>query len=92
MLIPVLGEVTAPEDEGKRRNWLGLNERPQLLKLFVTFLTNYLLLPYGSHPSTTASDDDPYAPIRVHPCLSEDEWKRVSGEKPIKAEQLVRCF
>ena len=59
MIMPILAEVAAPtEDLTKKLNHLGLNEKPVIAKMFHAFLVDYLLLPYGSHPSIcgTASD------------------------------------
>ncbi len=67
--------------------YLGLSERPVISKLFKQFLLDYLLLPYGSHPNIKSTE-----PIssRVPAGLSENSWKRVSGETPVKAEDLER--
>ena len=64
-------------------------------KLFSSFLLDYLLLPYGSHPSLVSAPPpdepaDPTRPSRIHPGLSETAWKRVAGESPVRAEQLER--
>ena len=86
MLIPLLGEVKREELSVPL-----LEERPRVLKLFLSFLVNFLLLPYGSHPSTTATDEtDPTFRTRTHPCLSESDWRRAAGETPSKAEELER--
>ena len=57
-------------------------------KLFKQFLLDYLLLPYGSHP--TIKSTEPLS-ARVPAGLSESSWKRVSGEAPIKAEDLEKA-
>ncbi len=95
MMIPVLENFRAPEDDEKRKGALGLSEKPHLSKLLSSFLLDYLLLPYGSHPSLMSAPpadepEDPHAPIRIHPGLSEAGWKRVSGETPVKAEELEK--
>ena len=53
MIMPVLGEVakTAPTDPEKKRALLGLCEKPSVSKVLNSFMFDYLLLPYGSHPS-----------------------------------------
>ena len=56
-------------------------------KLFKQFLLDYILLPYGSHP--TIKSTEPVS-ARVPAGLSESSWKRVSGEAPIKAEDLEK--
>ena len=57
-------------------------------KLFKQFLLDYLLLPYGSHP--TIKSTEPLS-ARVPAGLSESSWKRVSGEAPSKAEDLEKA-
>ena len=53
MIMPVLGEVAkgAPTDPEKKRSLLGLCEKPSVSKVLNSFMFDYLLLPYGSHPS-----------------------------------------
>ena len=53
MIMPVLGEVakTAPTDPEKKRALLGLCEKPSVSRVLNSFMFDYLLLPYGSHPS-----------------------------------------
>ena len=52
MVMPVLGEVVSPSDEPEAKlAYLGLAERPAAAALFQSFVLDFLLLPYGSHPS-----------------------------------------
>ncbi len=95
LVLPDLAAFPAPEDEDRKRTALGLADKPQVAKLFSSFLLDYLLLPYGSHPSLVAppppgEPEDPTAPTRIHPGLSEASWKRVAGETPVKAEVIER--
>ena len=60
----------------------------KVAKLFHDFLFDFLLLPYGSHPSIKPAD--PNDKIQVPPGLSESAWKRVSGEVMIKPEELEK--
>ena len=95
MLVSVLDEVVAPDDPHKKLTFLGLTEKPQLSQIFITFLLNFLLLPYGSHPSLKTASDDPeedpvVAAARWHAGLSKADWKRVAGETPMKAELLEK--
>ena len=71
---------------------LGLSERPGAAALFQSFLLDFLLLPYGSHPTKTVPGPDGGAPVKpaVPSGLSESSWKRVAGEKPMEAEVLER--
>ena len=59
-----------------------------MARIFHEFLFDFLLLPYGSHPSIKPSD--PNEKIHVPPGLSEAAWKRVSGESMIKPEELEK--
>ena len=59
-----------------------------MARIFHEFLFDFLLLPYGSHPSIKPSD--PNEKIQVPPGLSEAAWKRVSGESMIKPEELEK--
>ena len=60
----------------------------KVAKFFHDFLFDFLLLPYGSHPSIKPAD--PNDKIQVPPGLSESAWKRVSGEVMIKPEELEK--
>ncbi len=66
---------------------MGLNDCPNVARLFKQFLLDYLLLPYGSHPSIKSTEP---VSARVPAGLSESSWKRVAGEAPIKAEDLEK--
>ena len=59
---------------------LGLSEKPGVSKVLNSFMFDYLLLPYGSHPTIKASE--------VPAGLSEHGWKRVAGETVPVAESL----
>ena len=71
MILPVLDKMSSVDILGKNFN---------------AFLFDYLIQPYGMHPSNVVEPDM----AKVHPGLSESGWKRVSGESPIKADQLEK--
>jgi len=92
MIMPVLGEVVSPsEDPEKKLVLLGINDKPDVANLFQSFILDFLLLPYGSHPSQPrpspgAAEGPPGAakpgPLVPPPGMSETSWKRVAGEAP----------
>lgn len=90
MILPMLENVKAPSDNPEvKRKFLDLESKcPKVAKLFLDFLYDFLLLPYGSHPSIKPAD--PNDQIQVPPGLCEASWKRVSGESPMKAEDLEK--
>ena len=94
MIMPIIAEVVAPtEDPVKKLNYLGLNEKPGVSKMFHAFLVDYLLLPYGSHPSISASSDPKEKGnkgLNVPAAMSEHGWKRVAGETPMPADVLEK--
>lgn len=92
MLIPVLGQIQVSDDPAQQKTALGLHEKPQVRKLLMDFLADYLLLPYGSHPSLKPAEEPGQGPIplAVPSGLSEVAWKRVSGEAPIPSEILEK--
>ena len=67
MIMPVLGEVakTAPTDPEKKRALLGLCEKPSVSKVLNSFMFDYLLLPYGSHPSIKSAEGAKDAGVQV---------------------------
>ena len=81
MIMPVLGEVAkqAPTEPERKKSALGLCEKPSVSKVLNSFLFDYLLLPYGSHPSLKPAD--PKETIKIPAGMSDYGWKRVSGEK-----------
>ena len=83
MIMPVLGEVAklAPTEPEKKKSALGLCEKPGVSKVLNSFLFDYLLLPYGSHPSLKSTSADGKTETSNVPAgLSDYGWKRVSGE------------
>ena len=92
MIMPIIGEVMAPtEDPAKKLNYLGLSEKPSVAKTFHAFLVDFLLLPYGSHPSISSdSKDKSNKTLNVPSGMSEHAWKRVSGESLLPAEILEK--
>eukprot|EP00095_Tigriopus_kingsejongensis_P007808 maker-scaffold204_size260821-snap-gene-1.36 protein:Tk07808 transcript:maker-scaffold204_size260821-snap-gene-1.36-mRNA-1 annotation:"proteasome-associated protein ecm29-like protein" len=88
MLLPVLADVSVPDDPEQQRAVLGLHEKPAVRRLLLDFLLDYLLLPYGSHPSLKADGAGADEPTVVPAGLSELAWKRVAGEAPVPAERL----
>ena len=77
MIVPVLGEISCPIEDQKP-NYLGLNDAPAIKSLLLTFLMDYLLLPYGSHPQSQQTQEKPPPP----PGLNVTAWKSVAGESP----------
>ena len=67
MIMPVLGEVakTAPTDPEKKRALLGLCEKPSVSKVLNSFMFDYLLLPYGSHPTIKPAEGAKDAGVQV---------------------------
>ena len=94
MIMPVLAEVVSPtEDPTKKLNHLGLSERPAVAKTFHAFLVDYLLLPYGSHPSISATNDPrdkASKALNIPAGMSEHGWKRVAGEPMMSADVLEK--
>jgi proteasome component ECM29 len=105
LMLPALGEVTPPENDDRKREFLGLKERPQVARLLNEFLLNYLLIPYGTHPSICPPPPPkpmvmpgmpPPPPIeedtgpKTPACMCDRDWKRVAGETPTKAEVLEK--
>ncbi|TRY72263.1 hypothetical protein TCAL_11939 [Tigriopus californicus] len=92
MLIPVLGEIKVSDDPAQQKTALGLHEKPQVRKLLVDFLADYLLLPYGSHPSLKPAEEPGQEPIplAVPAGLSEASWKRVASEALVPSEILEK--
>ena len=89
MMLPWLEHVKAPkEDPEIKAKYLKLEENPHCFKLFLEFLFDFILLPYGSHPSIKPSD--PNEKIQVPPGLSENAWKKVAGDSPMKPEDLEK--
>lgn len=98
MMLPVLGAVKIPESPEKTASMFGLRERPAVAKLLLDFMLDLLLLPYGAIP---LSQQQPVAPDDegnnsgmpvpgVPACMSIAGFKRVCGDKPLKAEQLEK--
>ena len=88
MMMPVLGEVArqAPSQPEKKKGVLGLCEKPAVSRVLNSFMFDYLLLPYGSHP--TIKTGEPGAALQVPAGLSEQGWKRVAGENLTPPESL----
>ena len=89
MIMPVLGEVAkqAPADPERKKSWLGLCEKPNVSRVLNSFLFDYLLLPYGSHPSLKPADGKAEA-AKIPAGLSDYGWKRVSGETVPASESV----
>ena len=87
MLMPVLGEVArlAPTQPEKKKGVLGLCEKPAVARVLNSFMFDYLLLPYGSHPTIKTGEA---GTLQVPAGLSEQGWKRVAGESLVPAESL----
>jgi len=88
MIMPVLGELAKHPPTGdpdKKKSYLGLCEKPAVSKVLYSFMFDYMLLPYGSHPSLKLPDAKE---SQVPAGLSEYGWKRVSGESPPPAEKV----
>merc|ERR1712226_681858 len=87
-----MAEVMAPtEDPAKKLNYLGLSERPGVAKTFHAFLLDYLLLPYGSHPSISSEPKEKGSKtLNVPAAMSEHAWKRVAGDAVMPSEVLEK--
>ena len=82
MILPMLGDVKAPENEEKKKAFLRLEEKPAVRKLFLDYLMDYLLLPYGSHPSLSFTDENGQEiKPKVPAGMCESSWKRIAGTK-----------
>jgi len=79
-------------DPEKKKSVLGLGEKPSVSKVLYSFMYDFLLLPYGSHPSVKAPVDpeanDSPAVSKVPAGLSDYSWKRVAGDVVSPAERL----
>ncbi len=81
MMLPTMGELQMPDNEDKKKVYLGLRERPQAAKLLHDFLLSYLLLPYGSHPSLVAPPKPPSGPGRPQAAVPPPPPEEDSGPK-----------
>ena len=92
MIMPIMAEVMAPTDDpAKKLNYLGLSERPGVAKTFHAFLLDYLLLPYGSHPSISSEPKEKGSKtLNVPAAMSEHAWKRVAGDTVLPSEVLEK--
>ena len=112
MIMPVMGEVArlAPTDPEKKKSLLGLCEKPSVAKVLVylpivhanhlqvlnSFMFDYLLLPYGSHPSLQPKEETAeeieagikVEGIKVPAGLSDYAWRRVAGEALPSSESV----
>ena len=80
MILPMLGDVKPPENEEKKKAFLGLGEKPAVRKLFLDYLSDYLLLPYGSHPSLSFTDENgEEIKPKVPAGMCDQSWKRIAG-------------
>lgn len=87
MILPWLEHVKAPSENPEvKLKFLDLDDK--LSKLLTDFLFDFMLLPYGSHPSIKPAD--PNDKVQVPSGLSESAWKRVSGETQTKPEDLEK--
>lgn len=92
MIMPILGEVAkqAPTEPERKKSALGLCEKPSVSNVLNSFLYDYLLLPYGSHPSLKPAPaaDGKEEPIKIPAGLSDYGWKRVAGETVTPSETV----
>ena len=67
MLMPVLGEVArqAPTQPEKKKGVLGLCEKPAVARVLNSFMFDYLLLPYGSHPTIKTTNEEGTVTVKV---------------------------
>ena len=87
MILPFLEHLKcSSENPESKSNYLNLPKT--VSKLFCDFIFDFLLLPYGSHPSIKPAD--PNDKIQVPPGLSEAAWKKVAGETLMKPEELEK--
>ncbi|XP_064625293.1 proteasome adapter and scaffold protein ECM29-like isoform X2 [Lineus longissimus] len=83
LMIPVLKHVQIPKDEKERNAKFGLVDKPKAYELMLSFMLDYLLLPYNLIAPSQGSTSAP-----PPPGLSEQAYKRVVGETPPSPEQL----
>lgn len=87
MILPFLEHVKcSSENPQSKANFLKLSK--PVSKLFCDFIFDFLLLPYGSHPSIKPAD--PNDKIKVPSAMSEASWKKVAGETLMKPEELEK--
>lgn len=107
LVVPALQYVKISSVPSKVNPKFGLSEKPNISKQFLDYMMDVLLLPYNAHVSVPASvevqgsDNRPAtaparsqgstAPISVPPGMSEQSLKRVTGDNPLKPEELERC-
>ena len=81
-----------PAYSSPQRSVLGLCEKPLVSKSLYSFMFDYLLLPYGSHPSLKPTEPAAGEGLKVPAGLSEYGWKRVAGEvHNLLLEDLYEC-
>lgn len=105
LVVPALQYVKITNVSAKVNPKFGLSEKPNISKQFLDFMMDVLLLPYNAHVSVSASSDgsdgrpataparNPATapPLVVPPGMSEQSLKRVTGDNPLKPEELEKC-
>jgi proteasome component ECM29 len=91
LVIPVLGKVKVPTEPDKVSTLYGLNEKPHITKHLLEMLLDMLLLPYGAlSPQTPESDQQRNLNVTlpIPPCMSQNSFKRITVNNPMKPEEL----
>ncbi|KAK3880878.1 hypothetical protein Pcinc_014654 [Petrolisthes cinctipes] len=97
LMVPVFGHMKFPDTAEKTASLFGLRERPGVAKLLLDFMLDLLLLPYGATPLSQQRESDPTPdnadgpPVPgVPPGMSIYTFKRVTGDAPLKPEDLEK--
>ncbi|KAJ9587580.1 hypothetical protein L9F63_018962, partial [Diploptera punctata] len=95
ILMPVIGNVSVPNDPEKRRGLFGFSEHPQICKLLADFMLDMLLLPYSAltqQEQQQQQRDQQQAQsttsITVPAGMSDYSFKRVTAGITIKSDEL----
>ncbi|CAI9736898.1 adapter and scaffold ECM29-like [Octopus vulgaris] len=89
LLVPALQHVKIPSDPSKLEQMYQFSERPNISRLFLDYVMDVLLLPYNAHATVTSGDNS--TPAIPPPGMSEQSLKRVTGDNPLKPEELEKC-
>ncbi|GAB1605474.1 proteasome adapter and scaffold protein ECM29-like [Argonauta hians] len=88
LLVPALQHVKIPSTVSKLEQMYQFADRPNISRLFLDYVMDVLLLPYNAHTTATGESTTPTVPP---PGMSEQSLKRVTGENPLKPEDLEKC-
>ncbi|XP_033738890.1 proteasome adapter and scaffold protein ECM29-like [Pecten maximus] len=99
LLIPAMQYIKFPSDAKQRQSVYGLTDQHQTSGVLLDYMMDLLLLPYSAHvagiqnrPSSAQPDSTPPPPAPVTPPgLSEQSFKRVSGDNALIPEALEKA-